>query len=63
MKKRPRQVKEIVQCPEYRRPGNIPANDQVNGEKTRIMMKAAMTTLNQLQYALVLLRLTMQCIV
>lgn len=45
------------------RPGNIPANDQVNGEKTRIMMKEAMTTLNQLQWALVLLRLTMQCIV
>ena len=35
--------------PRIQRPGNIPANDQVNGEKTRIMMKAAMTTLNQLQ--------------
>ena len=35
--------------PRIKRPGYIPANDQVNGEKTRIMMKVAMTTLNQLQ--------------
>ena len=33
MKKRPRQVKETVQGPEYRDQEIYPANDQVNGEK------------------------------
>ena len=51
-KKKKKKKKKDCTMPRIQRPGNVPANDQVNGEKTRIIMKAAMTTLNQLQYVL-----------